>query len=278
MSIPVPLEGFGGGGGASLNFDVKAYATEEALLAAVPKENTIGVITQTAITSWAFSATEPAEPVAGMVWISTGDSSGVEFNALKKNAIQVYPLSAKQYVDGAWVDVTAMSYQGGEWVEWINKNALYYYGSQMYTWSASTMRGAIAENQTGIAPEVMINPDGSSTIYIPSSSANEWISGAYIMDNSIDLTDISLIEMHYVWYSSPVKIALSVVPVNADSWGNDSTYGGDAVAYASTTTNSAKILSVDVSNLSGKYLLCIGIQCSRNTLGGLTLQTVLSYT
>ena len=109
----------GGGGGAALNFDVKAYATEEALLAATPKENTIGVITQTAITSWAFSATEPAEPVAGMVWISTGDSSGVAFNALKKNAIQVYPLSAKQYVDGAWVDVTAMSYQGGEWVEWL---------------------------------------------------------------------------------------------------------------------------------------------------------------
>lgn len=109
-----------GGGGTSLNFDVKAYATEEALLAATPKENTIGVITTTEITGWVFSATEPENPSEGMVWISTGSSSAVEFNALKKNGIQVYPLSAKQYVSGAWVDVTAMSYQGGEWVEWWN--------------------------------------------------------------------------------------------------------------------------------------------------------------
>lgn len=56
----------------------------------------------------------------GQVWISTGTSSTLAFNALKKNGIQVYPISAKQYVSGAWVDVEAKSYQGGEWVEWWN--------------------------------------------------------------------------------------------------------------------------------------------------------------
>lgn len=55
----------------------------------------------------------------GTIWIETGNSSAVAFNALKKNGIMVYPLSAKQYVSGEWVDVTAKSYQGGEWVEWI---------------------------------------------------------------------------------------------------------------------------------------------------------------
>lgn len=128
MSVPVPMYGFGGGGGTSLNFDVKAYATEEALLAATPKENTIGIITTNKITGWLFSATEPESPTEGMVWISTGASSTIEFNALKKNGIQVYPLSAKQYVSGAWVDVTAMSYQGGEWVEWIKAGDIYING------------------------------------------------------------------------------------------------------------------------------------------------------
>lgn len=115
MSITVPLYGFGGGGGTSLNFDVKAYATEEAMLAATPKENTIGIITTTPITSWIFSATEPAETMEGMVWITTGTSSTVKFNALKKNCIQVYPISAKQYVSGAWVNKNMKCYQNGKW-------------------------------------------------------------------------------------------------------------------------------------------------------------------
>ena len=54
-----------------------------------------------------------------MVWILTGISSTVEFNALQENGLLVYPISAKQYVGGAWMDVTAKSWQNGEWVEWI---------------------------------------------------------------------------------------------------------------------------------------------------------------
>ena len=56
-----------GGGGAALNFKVLAYATEEVLLAATSVENTIGIITETPITSWIFSATEPSPAAAGMV-------------------------------------------------------------------------------------------------------------------------------------------------------------------------------------------------------------------
>jgi hypothetical protein len=105
-------------GGNPMNFKVVAYATEEELLAASPKENTIGIVTTDTITSWIFSATEPEAPVDGMVWISIGTSGAAEFNALKKNGIYIYPLSAKQYVSGAWVNVTAKIWQGGEWVGW----------------------------------------------------------------------------------------------------------------------------------------------------------------
>ena len=81
-----------GGGGAALNFKVLAYATEEALLTATPANNTIGIITETPITSWIFSATEPSPAEAGMVWITVNTYSSVKFNALKKNGIQVYPI------------------------------------------------------------------------------------------------------------------------------------------------------------------------------------------
>ena len=105
-----------GGGGAALNFRVVGGT----IAPTNPAENCIWVNTSNTITSWIFSATEPSPAEAGMVWISTGTSSSIELNVLKKNAIQVYPISAKQYVGNAWVDVTAMSYQGGKWVEWIH--------------------------------------------------------------------------------------------------------------------------------------------------------------
>lgn len=103
----------GGGGVGGLNFQVIGGTTAPNN----PKENTIWVNTSTKITGWVFSATQPTR-ATGMVWISVGASSPVAFNALKKNNITVYPLSAKQYVSGKWVSKEAKSYQNGEWVEW----------------------------------------------------------------------------------------------------------------------------------------------------------------
>lgn len=116
----VALEGFGSGGGAALNFKVKDYATEEQLMAATGKVNEIGIITSTPMTGWYFAAEQP-EMQPGEVWISTGTSSTVAFNALKKGGtVMVYPISAKQMgQDGVLVDVTAKSWQNGEWVDWI---------------------------------------------------------------------------------------------------------------------------------------------------------------
>ena len=114
----------GGGGSGGLNFQVIGGTTAPSN----PKENMIWVNTSTKITSYIFSATQPTGS-AGMVWISTGTSSKLEFNALKKNGIQVYPISAKQYISGAWVDKTAKSYQNGEWVEWFPGAWLYNGGS-----------------------------------------------------------------------------------------------------------------------------------------------------
>lgn len=104
--------------GVELNFEVVAYPNEVDLNTATPAENTIGIVTTNPIKGWYFSATQPENMADGEVWISVGTASSIEFNALKKNGIQVYPISAKQYVNGALVDVTAKSYSGGAWKAW----------------------------------------------------------------------------------------------------------------------------------------------------------------
>ena len=248
MSIPVPLEGFGGGGGASLNFDVKAYATEEALLAAVPKENTIGVITQTAITSWAFSATEPAEPVAGMVWISTGNSSGVAFNALKKNAIQVYPLSAKQYVDGAWVDVIAMSYQGGEWVGWITY--LYNYGQQRFAWQSRGQSYNGDSAWAGQAPKITKNDDGSVTLSIDTVYA---AAGFYELAEDIDMTNVKELTL---LYKCTANNSSRLTVHSASAYPMKTAIVAEAVLKS---TSAWSTITLDCSAITGKYRVGIAI-------------------
>jgi len=103
----------GGGGGGGLNFQIIGGTTAPSN----PKENMIWVDTDAKITSYAFSATEPTEPTDGMVWIYTEMSSGAEFNALKKNSIQVYPISVNQYISGAWEEKPSSLYQNGGWVK-----------------------------------------------------------------------------------------------------------------------------------------------------------------
>ena len=116
----------GAGGVSALNFKIVGGAIQPGN----PKENTLWVNTETEISGWVFSATEPKIPVEGTVWISTGTSSTVEFNALKKNGIQIYPISAKQYISGAWAIVDAYLYNGSEWVQfsstivWIYDNGV----------------------------------------------------------------------------------------------------------------------------------------------------------
>lgn len=102
------------GGGQQLNFKVVGGTGAPD----APKENMIWVNTDTEISGWIFSVEEPSPPEEGLVWIALSTNSAAAFNALKKNGIYVCPRSAKQYISGAWADVTAKSYQGGSWVEW----------------------------------------------------------------------------------------------------------------------------------------------------------------
>ena len=139
----------GCGGGSSLNYEVVGGTSAPSS----PSVNTIWINTSTTITSHIFSATQPTNPASGMVWITVGASSAVAFSATEENPVMVYPISAKQYVGGAWVDVTAKSYQGGEWGDWWNE--LYDAGNQFESitggwkcnsalnWMGMTVNGSI---------------------------------------------------------------------------------------------------------------------------------------
>jgi hypothetical protein len=83
----------------------------------------IWIQTETPIGRVFFGNSEPNETfMEGDIWIYTGTSSSVAFNSLKignSYMDMVYPLSVKQYISNVWVDMTAKTYQSGEWVDWF---------------------------------------------------------------------------------------------------------------------------------------------------------------
>lgn len=172
-----------GGGGAGLNFTVVGGTSQPSS----PSANTIWVNTSTSITSWIFSVTQPAGS-AGMVWFKVGTSSTVQFNALKKNNLQVYPLSVKQYVSGAWVDKTAKTYQGGKWVEW--RRYLYNSGDKCtdITGGYTAINMAYSSDATAKALPSIAESGGVMTIKHTSTSN---VGGAVRTGNKIDLTNFS---------------------------------------------------------------------------------------
>ena len=200
----------GGAGGASLNFKVVPGLTQPGTAA----ENTIWVKTES-LTGWYFAATQPENMQEGEVWFPTGTESAVEFNALKKNAVQVYPLSAKQLTGGVLVDVEAMSYQGGEWAEWWS-GELYDAGNEFeiftggwgidgYTSTGANSILTVGEKKTDymyfvgasgktnlLATLKSINVDRFNTLYIdgePISVLNNELSVGVSINKSKSVTD-----------------------------------------------------------------------------------------
>lgn len=215
--------------GVELNFDVVGGTSQPIN----PKENTIWVNTSKTITDWVFSATQPSAK-SGRVWISTGTFSPIEFNALKKNGIQVYPISAKQYISGAWVDKTTESYQNGIWVEWIKQIFLFINGDQCADITGGWVKANIGSNT--IPPRV----EGNKLVIESSGHAN------FSVCNSFD-------ESNWAKFKGE---GYKYLCVNVSDY---STSGSSPVAYLrimASKTNDSSIAQVTVAK-PGLYSLPI---------------------
>lgn len=247
--------GGGSGGGGGLNFQVVGGTTEPEN----PKENTIWVNTDTAISSYAFAAVVPETPVEGMVWITTGMSSAVEFNILKKNAVQVYPLSAKQYVDGVWVDVEAMTYRNGEWTKWSLD--LFNAGDQN-------------EELTGGWLQTLNSGAGSGSGVVGSSNMVLTVTTATDANNQHNVS---------VSHRTPVDVSpygkLEATLTNQSGGSNawfcvglstQNTHGWDSSAWLSKAggygSDSRTVYEADIKSITGKaYIVCNAMTSYRGT-------------
>lgn len=234
-----------GGGGTALNFRVVGGTATPTS----PAENCIWVNTDTAITGWIFCATEPNPAEAGMVWFFTGTSSPVEFNALKKNTIQVYPVSAKQYISGTWVEKEAQIYQNGAWAEWWN-GVLFENADQYEDITGGWVKGYSYGNASTVATidDTGIKLSTVSGSYLNVETANKInLSGYSTLHVNATVTSRTSTSANYLWLACTESSGLAV-------HGSEAT----AVTSAKVTALGDVEFSLDVSAVDGEYFVVFG--------------------
>ena len=241
------------GGGTGLNFKVVGGTTQPGGGGggSAPKENTIWVNTATKITSWEFSATQPTG-VEGMVWIQTGTASQTPFNALKKNGITVYPLSAKQYVGGAWVTKDAKVYQGGAWKSWW-RGELYIQGDDYSNITGGFEAKAVGyQDYAQVAPTIV---SGETSMRLELAKAGIATSGVVMTKKAVDLSDFT--KLVFKGSTNLQYEASGRLCVFRDVYAS-----GDHAATLNLRGVSEG--NLDVSALSGTYHVGFHILCTNN--------------
>ena len=187
----------------------------------------------------------------GMVWIVTGSSSQVEFNTVKKNCVQVYPISAKQYISGSWVSKTATSYQSGSWVDW----AVFLYNEGDECTDLTGGWSAYAYKQSGASSSVeetapTVSRGSSSMTVRHNSSWEGYKHGVVLTNNSVDVTNFSTLSINVTAYTlSDANEGLRLILTK--------TKGNGFSIIASCSLNSTGVKTVNISSISGNYYVGI---------------------
>lgn len=255
------------GGGASLNFFVEAYKTTAEMLAATPKNNTIGVVTSVDIASWIFSSVEPDVPAPGSVWFKTGTDSPVEFNALKKNSIHVYPRDAYQYIGGVWNRLEAMSFQDGQWAKWITYTYLYDSGDECTDitggWAVAGKKANSSSHTDAKAPTLTRGEN-----FLLAKIADDEKSGILYGKKSVDLTGCNKLVAEGEFYLASETASSGNVAICV--WTSIGTYyQTNLVSRVGVSEKGTVILKLemDLSTIDGAHVVGFLINTTDNAGG-----------
>ena len=217
-----------------------------------PTQNMIWVNTDIPIGRIFFGDNEPNETfIDGDVWIKTGISSNAAFNALRigENYVNmVYPVSAKQYVNGAWVVVTAKSYQSGEWIDWW-AGELYACGNEYELITGGWKAYAYTGHPFKRAPDTT-KSETSITLSQPpqvwNGSANEQYAGSLITERPINLSDYSALEINVTERTDGGGLQLAVSRVKSTNL--------DVLAFVDLATG---LQTLDISEITEPVYVCV---------------------
>lgn len=222
---------------------------------AAPSENLIWINTDVDIPWYAFTATEPTEPIEGAVWFPLNGNHDVPANIGGDNAIMIYPSGCMQYVAGAFVDMPAEIYQSGEWIA-LWRGVIYSPGDEWYHFTggfvARAMKSKGSSNTAAAEPTITLNEDSMA---IDSASSAGMVHTANLIDLSPfkTLTLVGeFIRGGSMSYNLMAGVWSSLGPYYVDS----------AEAYAGVEGTSATELAINVQGMGGSFYVGVGLTIS----------------
>ena len=227
-----------------------------------PTENMIWVQTEdTEIGNVYFSGIEPSSVADNDIWILTDtNSSTAAFDSIRigNDTMQtIYPISAKQYIGGAWVDKTTKSWQNGKWVDWIPAGALYWDGIDRtnFTGGWESLAVNIIDTVSSKKALTVENYNGYVKIYQTNGGAR----GLYVTKNKIRINGYSSLKLSGEIYSlngNPIVVALMT----------DKTKNGVIASYSFAQHGITKTFDdesiITLPSSGGEYYVGIGIASS----------------
>lgn len=253
--------GSGGSGAGGINFDVKAYASEDAIPAEMSL-NEIAVITDIEVSSWVVSTIEPDAPIDGMLWIENGSGSEISFNALKKNALIVYPKRAYQYVDGTFSPLDAWLYDGVSRPKFsASTTYLYIEGDTCEGLTGGYYAAGLKPASTSASAAAPTITYGDDAMTIAGSNSYSYNGGYVRTKNKIDLTDFSVL----VFEGSRTGSGGAAMHV----WTDIGSYINEKSVKSCVISNGDTRAEIDVSGLSGLHY--VGFATTKNNDGAATI-------
>lgn len=221
------------------------------------------------------------EAPEGTVWICTGYSSPFEFNALKKNELQVYPRTVKQYVGNSWVDKNVLIYQNGNWSEWAEY--LYNTGDKCVDitgdWIAAgwKYKDTTSGNGGTKVPDITWNND--HFVYDGTGNHATFTRGGCLLTtNDINLFGIKTISFHVlsstVGSNNLTTLYIGVFKRDAASF--DGTSARIATIQLDTQTEEAWY-NIDVSSIDTTYAIGIAASSQAQDVVEVKIDKILYY-
>lgn len=230
------------GGGTSLNFRLVGGLTQPT----DPEANTIWVKSDADILGYWFGSTEPTDAGEGTVWIPTGTSSGVEFNVLKENGVEVYPLSAKQYISGDWKQADAYIYQEDKWVQFSEII------TALYLYTAGNTQDAVTGGWKTLGKGKI------STDCLELMFNSDWKGAQLFTQKAIDMSSYKTLNVEVKDYSSTCYFGINNTKPKDLDW-NASGFSNKADCERLIEINRNGTIPLDIAEEKGSFYVWLGM-------------------
>lgn len=183
----------------------------------------------------------------GTVWIETALESAVQFNALKKNALFVYPNSVKQYI-GEWESMNAYIFQSGEWVQFSTPwdGTIYRNGTEETVTTGGLTQKSNVVMMNGYSNDSKIEKKSDRIVLGPAGNGGALLTTV----NKVDLTKYNTLTIKGSGYGHA-----GVHDFESGSIRDDGT------VYSTVNSNA----NLDISQLTGLYYITFGAYNTDNT-------------